>query len=40
MSADLLVYNALLVATVDATRREIPGGWIAITNGLISGVGS
>ena len=40
MTADLLVHNALLVATVDATRREIPGGWIAITNGLISGVGA
>ncbi len=40
MRADLLVRNALLVATVDATRRELPGGWVAITNGLISGVGS
>jgi cytosine/adenosine deaminase-related metal-dependent hydrolase len=34
------VRNALLVATVDAARRELPGGWVAITNGLISGVGS
>jgi cytosine/adenosine deaminase-related metal-dependent hydrolase len=40
MRADLLVRNALLVATVDSTRRELPGGWVAITNGLISGVGS
>lgn len=40
MTADLLVYNALLVATVDVTRREIPGGWIAITDGVITGVGS
>ena len=40
MRADLLVCNALLVATVDSTRRELPGGWVAITNGLISGVGS
>ena len=40
MRADLLVRNALLVATVDAARRELPGGWVAITNGLISGVGS
>ncbi len=32
--------NALLVATVDDARREIPGGWVAITDGLISGVGS
>ena len=40
MRADLLVRNALLVATVDSARRELPGGWVAITNGLISGVGS
>ena len=40
MRADLLVRNALLVATADAARRELPGGWVAITNGLISGVGS
>ncbi len=36
---DLLLTNARLVATVDDQRREIPGGWVAITNGLISGVG-
>ena len=40
MRADLLVRNALLVATVDSARRELPGAWVAITNGLISGVGS
>ena len=40
MTADLLIHNARLVATVDNTRRELPGGWVAITNGLISGVGS
>ena len=40
MTVDLLIHNALLVATVDDTRREIPGGWIAITNGLITAVGS
>src|SRR3954451_15246672 len=38
--ADLLVVDAELVATVDDTRREIAGGWVAITDGLISGVGS
>ena len=38
--ADLLIRNARLVATVDAARRELPGGWVAITGGLISGVGS
>jgi cytosine/adenosine deaminase-related metal-dependent hydrolase len=40
MTADLLVHNARLVATVDNARRELPGGWVAISNGLISGVGS
>jgi len=38
--ADLLVRNARLVATVDATRRELPGGWVAITGGFVSAVGS
>jgi cytosine/adenosine deaminase-related metal-dependent hydrolase len=36
----LLVRNARLVATVDDSRREIPGGWVAITGGLISGIGA
>jgi cytosine/adenosine deaminase-related metal-dependent hydrolase len=38
--ADLLLENALVVATVDDARRELKGGWVAITDGLISGVGS
>ena len=38
--ADLLIRNARLVATVDADRRELPGGWVAIDGGLISAVGS
>jgi cytosine/adenosine deaminase-related metal-dependent hydrolase len=38
--ADLLIENALVVATVDDDRRELKGGWVAITNGLVSGVGS
>jgi 8-oxoguanine deaminase len=37
--ADLLVTGAKLVATCDGERRELPGGWVAITGGLISGVG-
>ncbi|WP_419553675.1 amidohydrolase family protein [Candidatus Poriferisodalis sp.] len=37
--ADLLVHGAELVATCDPQRREIPGGWVAITDGLISAVG-
>jgi cytosine/adenosine deaminase-related metal-dependent hydrolase len=39
-SADLLVADADLVATVDDTRREIPGGWVAVTDGLVSGIGT
>jgi cytosine/adenosine deaminase-related metal-dependent hydrolase len=38
--ADLLVTDADLVATVDDARRELPGGWVAVTDGLVSGVGS
>jgi cytosine/adenosine deaminase-related metal-dependent hydrolase len=37
--ADVLVRNALLVATVDDERTEIEGGWIAITDGLITALG-
>src|ERR1700737_4167666 len=38
-SADLLVTGAELVATVDSDRRELPGGWVAITDGLVSAIG-
>jgi cytosine/adenosine deaminase-related metal-dependent hydrolase len=38
--ADLLVTGAKLVATCDPGRRELAGGWVAITGGLISGVGT
>ncbi len=37
--ADLLIRNALLIATVDDQRRELPGGWVAITGNLIEAVG-
>jgi cytosine/adenosine deaminase-related metal-dependent hydrolase len=37
--ADLVVTGARLVATCDGSRRELPGGWVAITGGLVSGVG-
>ncbi|NNF54944.1 MAG: 8-oxoguanine deaminase [Acidimicrobiales bacterium] len=37
--ADLLIRNAELVATVDESRRELPGGWVSISEGLISAVG-
>lgn len=36
---DLVVAHADLVVTMDAERREIPGGWVAITDGFVSGVG-
>src|SRR6516225_11180386 len=38
--ADLLVTGAKLVATCDADRRELAGGWVAITGGLVSAVGA
>jgi cytosine/adenosine deaminase-related metal-dependent hydrolase len=37
--ADLLVSGAELVATVDDQRREIAGGWVAVTDGVVSGLG-
>ena len=39
-TADLLVRGARLLATMDADRRELAGGWVAVTDGLVSGVGS
>ena len=38
--ADLLIRDALVVATMDDERREIVGGWVAITNSKISGFGT
>ncbi|MGY1824223.1 8-oxoguanine deaminase [Geodermatophilus sp. SYSU D00079] len=38
-TADLLVHDAELLATVDDARREIAGGWVAVTGGVVSGVG-
>ncbi|MEL0284848.1 MAG: 8-oxoguanine deaminase, partial [Ilumatobacter sp.] len=37
---DLVIHNAELIATVDDERREIPGGWIAVQDGLIADIGS
>ena len=37
---DLVIHNAELIATVDDDRREIPGGWIAVRDGLIADIGS
>jgi cytosine/adenosine deaminase-related metal-dependent hydrolase len=38
-SVDLLLAGAELVATCDDDRRELAGGWLAITDGRVSGVG-
>ncbi len=37
---DLVLANARCVATVDEGRRELDSGWVAITDGLISDVGT
>jgi len=39
LPVDLLVRGADLVATVDDERREIAGGWVAISGGLVAAVG-
>ena len=38
--ADLVISGARCVATVDDARREIDGGWVAVTDGLVSAVGT
>lgn len=37
--ADLLIRNARCVATVDPQRRELDGGWVAVTGNLVEAVG-
>jgi len=37
--ADLLVRGARLLVTCDDTGRELAGGWVAVTDGLVSAVG-
>lgn len=39
-TVDLLIVDAWLIATVDDERREIAGGWLAITDGVISAIGA
>ncbi len=39
-AADLLVRDAELVVTMDDGRRELPGGWVAVTGGFVSALGS
>jgi cytosine/adenosine deaminase-related metal-dependent hydrolase len=36
---DLLVAGADLLVTMDDQRREIPGGWVAISGGFVTAVG-
>lgn len=38
-AVDLLIANAELLATMDDARRELRGGWVAITDGVIVSVG-
>jgi len=38
--ADLLIRNARCIATMDSDRRELSGGWVAITGGFVEAVGS
>jgi cytosine/adenosine deaminase-related metal-dependent hydrolase len=37
---DLAIVDARWIATVDADRRELDGGWVAITGGVVSAIGS
>ncbi|HUV17902.1 MAG TPA: 8-oxoguanine deaminase [Ilumatobacteraceae bacterium] len=39
-AADLVIANARCIATVDPDRRELAGGWVAITDGLVSDIGT
>lgn len=38
-AVELLIEDATLIATVDDNRREIKGGWLAISDGIISDMG-
>lgn len=37
---DLLIRDAVVVATMDDERREIAGGWVAITGSKVSAIGA
>ena len=39
-AADLLVAGARLLVTMDAQRRELPGGWVALRDGAVVAVGA
>ncbi|NBX12245.1 MAG: 8-oxoguanine deaminase [Acidimicrobiia bacterium] len=38
--ADLVVHSARILATVDDNRREIRNGWVTVSNGFVSAIGS
>jgi cytosine/adenosine deaminase-related metal-dependent hydrolase len=38
--AALLIRGARLLATLDRNRRELPGGWVAMEDGVITAVGT
>jgi cytosine/adenosine deaminase-related metal-dependent hydrolase len=38
--SDLVISRARLVATMDVDRRELPDGWVSITDGFVDGVGT
>lgn len=38
--SSLLIKNARMVATLDAERRELAGGWVLIDGGFVSAVGA
>ena len=38
--ADLVIRNARAVATMDADDRELAGGWVTVTDGLVEAVGT
>jgi cytosine/adenosine deaminase-related metal-dependent hydrolase len=37
--ADVVITGAELLVTMDDRRRELRGGWVAVTDGVVSGVG-
>lgn len=40
VTPDLVIHSSRLLATLDDNRRELGNGWVAITNGLVSAVGT
>ena len=38
--AELCVRGAEMVVTMDSDRREVPGGWVTVSGGFVTGVGA